>query len=439
MAGRSAAAKASAARRRAAKGVVALAAQLEDRGEAALCLREAALVAAAIAVGRQLTPGFGGFGHLAGDLGAASVALERLQPQLHFLALWPQLQRLARRPRRVAMGVDCLGLLGGPDQRRPGAGLLAGTETVSGNLEARALVSFRRLGQAAVQLPPPHPGDVGVERFLGERVAEADLSQLHLFEQAPLDQLGQPSLADDPAGEAEVELRPGDRCPLGRLTSLLGEIGGGDQDGFANGVGHRHLLLVGQLEPAPARPQGISYLQGRDQLLDEEGRAQGSVMDGPHERKRGGFGEQGLEQLRHSLAVERLQRNLLQAAGAPQLVPQPAQAMVAPEAVGAVGGEHEDRHLLQRLGKCRQQFQGRLVGPLQVVEDDRQRLRLAEVGEGAADRLEDRLAPALWGGLGELGEEEGEVGEERTAAVERVRLLAKLRAQGGDDRAVGDR
>ena len=100
--------------------------------------------------------------------------------------------------------------------------------------------------------------------------------------------------------------------------------------------------------------------------------------------------------------------------------------MVAGEAVGAVSGDDEDRQLLQRSGQGGEQLERGLVGPLQVVQDEDQRLRGAEVGEGAADRLEDRGAFALGGGLAELGQEEGEVGEERPALGERLGVEPQL-------------
>ena len=60
------------------------------------------------------------------------------------------------------------------------------------------------------------------------------------------------------------------------------------------------------------------------------------------------------------------------------------------------------------------------------------------MGEGAADRLEDRRPFALGGGFAELGQQQREVGEERAAVGERVGVGAQPRAQGGDDRPVGN-
>jgi hypothetical protein len=152
-----------------------------------------------------------------------------------------------------------------------------------------------------------------------------------------------------------------------------------------------------------AGAQRLAQPQRRDQLLDEEGRAHGAVVDRAGEGGGGRFGQERVQQGGDAVAVERVERELLEPAAAAQLVAQPAQAVAAGEAVGAVGADDQHRHLLQRPGQRGDQFQGRLVGPLQVVEQDRQRPLGGEVGEGAAHRLEDRRPLGLGGGLAELG------------------------------------
>ena len=93
-----------------------------------------------------------------------------------------------------------------------------------------------------------------------------------------------------------------------------------------------------------------------------------------------------------SVEVERAQRELVEPARAAQLVAQPPHAVVARQPVGAVGGDHEHRQLAERLGERGQQLERRLVGPLQVVEHDERVPLGGDVGERAADRLEQRRA-----------------------------------------------
>ena len=110
------------------------------------------------------------------------------------------------------------------------------------------------------------------------------------------------------------------------------------------------------------------------------------------------------------LERQRAQHELVEPAGAAQVVAQAPHAVVAREPVGAVGGDHQHRQLAERLGERRQQLERRLVGPLQVVEDD-QRVPLGgDGGERAADRLEQRRAIGGRRGRSELGQQQRELG-----------------------------
>src|SRR5215213_1626800 len=73
--------------------------------------------------------------------------------------------------------------------------------------------------------------------------------------------------------------------------------------------------------------------KGGDDLLDEERRAQCSRVDRAGECGRRRLRQQRAEQRRRPLEVQRLERELVELAGAPQLVAQPAQAVLARESV----------------------------------------------------------------------------------------------------------
>ena len=104
----------------------------------------------------------------------------------------------------------------------------------------------------------------------------------------------------------------------------------------------------------------------------------------------GGSRQRLREQLRRLVEVERSQRQLVELARAAQVVAQAADPVGAREAVGAVGGDHEQRQLTQRLGERGQDLQRRLVGPLQVVEEDDGVALGRDRGERRAQRLEQR-------------------------------------------------
>jgi hypothetical protein len=54
-------------------------------------------------------------------------------------------------------------------------------------------------------------------------------------------------------------------------------------------------------------------------------------------------------------------------------VAQAPQRMRARELVRAVGGDDQERQLAQRRGKGREELERRLVGPLEVIEQDGRR------------------------------------------------------------------
>ena len=91
------------------EGLLAFAAEVVDRSQAPLCLGVLEPVAATVGAGGELAPGFRRFAELADQLSAAAVALQRLRPQILGLVFGPELQRLARSPHRVAVGMDRLG------------------------------------------------------------------------------------------------------------------------------------------------------------------------------------------------------------------------------------------------------------------------------------------------------------------------------------------
>jgi hypothetical protein len=69
--------------------------------------------------------------------------------------------------------------------------------------------------------------------------------------------------------------------------------------------------------------------------------------------------------------------------------------VAARDLVAAVDADQEQRHPVQGAGEGGQKVQGRAVAPVQVVEQDRQRLSLGQRGEGRAQRLEQCGAIAL--------------------------------------------
>jgi hypothetical protein len=239
-------------------------------------------------------------------------------------------------------------------------------------------------------------------------VAEAGAGGV-LADQPALEQLAHAIVARERGDQLEVERLAGDGRDLGRGGGLRGQLGRADQDRVAHGVGQRHVAVAGELQPAPPRLQRTAQPQRGRQLLDEERDPLGAVVDRGGERRGDALAERPLEQRARLLAVERPQHDLVEPAGAAQVVAQPPDPVIAREPVGAVGRDRQHRQLAERLGERRQQLERRLVGPLEVVEHEERTALGSDVRQGAPDRLAQRRAIRRRCGIPELGEQAREL------------------------------
>ena len=322
---------------------------------------------------------------------------------------------------------------GGTDEPRSGALRVARAQPVGRNIKALEADLHERLPELPVQRAPAQPRHVGVERLPAQRVAEARAAVAEVVQDAVALQLGQALLGGESVDQLERERLTRHRGRLGGRPGRFGQRRRAHQHGIAHRVGHRDLAVVAELEPAPARLQAAAHRERAGELLDAERHALRAVVERTHQRRRRRRGQQRRQQLAGAVEVERGERDLLQLAAATQLVPQPAQRVVARQAVRAVGADHEHGQLGERGRQRAQQRERRLVRPLEVVEHDD---RGPELLEGAADRLEDRRAVAAGRRLAELRDEQREVGAQRAEPVEPVRARAEVRAQDRDQRPV---
>ncbi len=99
--------------------------------------------------------------------------------------------------------------------------------------------------------------------------------------------------------------------------------------------------------------------------------------------------------------------------------------------------DEQDRQLAEAGRDERQEQQRRLVGPVEVVEDDGDRPVRAELGERPAERLDQRCGAGVEGRDTELRQQRREVRRERAAGLRDGRLLAQALAQHLRDRVVG--
>jgi len=220
------------------------------------------------------------------------------------------------------------------------------------------------------------------------------------------------------------------------LAAALGEPRHAHDHGVPDGAWQRDVGLQRELQAVWTGGQAGRVLERRRQLLDEERRAARAVVQDARQLRAGRAPREQGEQLTGSFLVERLDDDLLQRAVAPEIVSQPAQRMRPRQLVGAVRRDDEQRHRAQRQRQRGEQLERRLVGPLQVVEQDRGGPLGDHPREPAADRLHERRAVGAGAPLAELREEHGEMGAQRPAAVEAARDGAQVLPERSDDRPV---
>ena len=364
------------------------------------------------------------------------VRLERPDAEIRGLAAGPQLERLTKSAGHVAVSVHAPGGLGRVEQPRAGARLLAGREPVTRDLDARPAARLQRLRERHVKATTLGPGHVGVQRLARQRVPEGSPAGGGLRDELAPQELGQPCRAGRARHDGKVELLPGDRGDLGRRPARGREVRYADEHGIADGVGHRHLAAAGELQPAPAGHDGVGEQQRLRELLDEEGDAPGPVVDRPDERRSRGLLQEMREQLRRLGWAQRRDRDLGQAPGSPQLVPDAAQRVIARQAVGAIGGEDHQLQLIHGLGECRQELEGGLVGPLEVVEHEDGGFPTGKVRQGGAHGLEQRRAIGLRSRLTEFRQDQRQLVPQRAALVQALRVHPQQGAQSGHHRSV---
>jgi hypothetical protein len=215
-------------------GTIAL--QLAHRGQATLCVRVLERSTLAGADSTDLSPGPGGLGKLPRQLGAARVGLERLDTRPVVALPRPQVERLAARPRGVAVGVDRARLLGGAQERSAGQLRLARAQPVSGELVAPPASGLERLCEAAVQRSALEPGEIGIERLASQRVAEGALAGTHLDDHAELEQLRQSRGAGQSRHEVQIARFARDGGGVGGGACLARELGHADEHGVADAL-----------------------------------------------------------------------------------------------------------------------------------------------------------------------------------------------------------
>ena len=358
----------------------------------------------------------------------------------------PQVERALEQRARLAVGVDALGGVGGAHGRDERLALAAGREVVVGDAggDDRVLAGL---------------GDLGLERA-GER--EVQLGVL-ARQQVVVDDLAQqrvPELvATAGVGDDHVGLR--------RLAHHRAQLGAAEATRVGEHVVRedargreqpQHLLrrLAQALDPhhqrvAQRRRQPAAAVEPRrEQLLGEQRVALAAGVQALDQLVVGRPAEDVGEQLAQLVARQARELDPAGARVALELGQQRAQRVPAVQLVGAVGRDHEHALGPQAAAEEGEEGARRAVGPVDVLEHERERLLAAELVEQRQQRLEQarlaarRLVRAQLLGAAagaapvELRQQRGELrAHARGQRVENGVTLTRERAQDAHDRCVG--
>jgi hypothetical protein len=367
------------------------------------------------------------------------VALEHDDALGAALALGPGVEGLAAEPRGVPVGVDRGALVHRADQRVERSRRVAGRQPVGRDLRVARAAGLELGGQLAVQRAPAQPRHVLVDRVARQRVPEGRPSRLRLHDQAARLELVEPVRPAQRGDEPDVEARAHDGQRLRGRARRDGQVGGLQHHRVADRLRQRDVGVERELEPRLAGGQPAARGERGRELLDEEGDAPGAVVQRAREPRGGRGVEHPLGERGGAPLAQRADRQLTQLSRAAQVVAQAPERMGARDLVAAEGADHEDRQLVQPRREGGEELERRVVGPLEVVEQQQGRGIRPDRDQPAADGLEERRTVALRGRRTQLGEQERKVPDERAAAPEAAGGDPEESAQGGGDRPVGER
>ena len=301
---------------------------------------------------------------------AGAVELERLERprvEVRRVLVREALGGAGRRPGRVVDG--SLGV-----HRAPGLEVVVG-DVPEPLVDLVRVQRLDRLADLAMDHGPARRRDLRVQCLADEGVGEGvaarplarlrDQSRVGRRRERPADVFGR--VATDPLDDLQVELAPAHGGQAQYLVRLLGQAVESTADDLAHALRDRHLaprLVLAQAALGRHQP---------NHLADEERVAPGLVADRLGEVGRRPVDAGGeLDEAGDPLRAETVEGDAARALDRPQVGERLGERMMAPELDVAVGADDQQSGVREAPGDEAQQQQRRLVGPVQVVEDEHQ-------------------------------------------------------------------
>ena len=323
--------------------------------------------------------------------------------------LLPELEHPLQEPGRLGVRVAPARLAGGDPRGDERLRVVVRGVPVVGDLGRGAA------GRDEVRRGLDRGGVAGVQPgvLAGQQVVVHRLADQRVAELVSAVGVGDDELGGDGRAQRLVELRLREAGDLGeQLVGDAGATGGGDPQHRLGGFGQP--VDAGQQKVAQGfRNVGAGVrIAGGGELLDEERvalRALVHQLDGPWARL---GAEQVGEDLGRAVAVEPVEVDALDAAGAVELGEERAQRVAAVQLVGAVGADEQGAGGAGGAHQEGDQIAGRAVGPVQVFDDQDERSFGGQLGEQRGDEVEQVAAVGLGAGRGhaQLGKHAGELG-----------------------------
>ena len=340
------------------EGPLGAAAQGEHAADRVLRLRDPLDLAPASPAIDRLAPGARGCGEIARELRADGEPLEQLEADE--IRASGQVEGALVQLRGIAVGPHALRCGRRFAERRAGTLDVARPEPVRGPFGRRRPGSVQRAGDRRVQRAAARPRDRLVHRIAHERVPELQMAGPGLDEEPGLQCLG------ERLGARRRDVL--DSEALAHHGRALEGVAGVERERLGaqeHGIEHR-------LRERKAPGLRASALQGerRRELLDVERNALGAVVQGGDDVLVELVARHGGREPRRVGEVERPQRKLHEVALPSQLRAQAAEPVHVGRHLVPRHRDQQDRHVPQPAREHREQCQGRLVGPVQVVEHD---------------------------------------------------------------------
>lgn len=305
-----------------------------------------------------------------------------------------------------------------------------------GDRPRRCAQSLEAFAEQTMVGTPSRPGNIPVQGLSNQVMAKGCGPIERLDKESCLDQLLEVIVIHKVVEDIRIDVSPRRRGELQSPPASLRDPIGQQEDRVPDRLRERHVLRRTEIHDLAPVSKSSGGCEGGRELLDEERKALGSLVDGSRQIPSGSLSEDAGHQLRRLRRVEGVEEHLPESVRSPQLCAKPAQRMPPRNLVGSIGDQDEQSLVLERDRQPVEQVEGCLVGPMQIIEEHHRRVAATDLVEGSTDGFHQRLHVRPFRRRAELGKKQREVTFEGSNAPQAVGHGPQVRTQHADDRSV---